>query len=175
MICYAMEISVAVKETLAGFEEAFPDERSCEAYLFRRRWPRGFVCRECRGVDCASRTGRAFTYQCSRCRRQTSITARTVMHRSKLLLTEWFSAAYLIAKHPDIISTGLFEALFGISPQSSRLLRRKFEGLLAAFGGRPLEGLVEIDHAEVQLRAADGSVDLSGKPSFATFVASRSY
>jgi Transposase zinc-ribbon domain len=165
MICYAIENFEAVKRTLAEFQEAFPDERTCEAYLFRRRWPDGFVCRECGGVDCASRTGRAFTYQCSRCRRQTSITARTAMDRSKLLLTVWFSAACLIATHPDIISAGLFEALFGISPQSAQLLIKKFEGLLAAFGGRPLEDLVQVDHTEVQLRAADGSVNqsLSGK------------
>jgi hypothetical protein len=32
---------------------------------------------------------------------------------------------------------------------------------LAAFDGRPLEGLVQVDHTEFQLRAADGSVNLS--------------
>jgi hypothetical protein len=62
-------------------------------------------------------------------------------------------------------SVPLFQVLFAISAQSARLLIKKFEALSAAFGGRPLEGLVQVDHTEVQLRAADGSVDqsLSGK------------
>src|SRR5260370_26154403 len=143
MIRCDMEIPAAVKKTFAEFQEAFPDERTCEAYLFRRRWPDGFVCRECRGVDCASRTGRAFTYQCSRCRRQISITAGTVMHRSKLELTTWFWAAGLIATHPASISVPLFQSLFAISSQSARLLIKKFGLSVDAFNSkRPLEGPV---------------------------------
>jgi hypothetical protein len=158
-----MEISLAVKKTLAEFREAFPDERTCEAYLFRRRWPNGFVCRECRGVDCASRTGRAFTYQCSRCRRQISITAGTAMQRSKLELTTWFWAAGLIATYPARISVPHFQVLFAISAQSARLLIKKFGLLVDAFNSTQgqLESLVEVDFAEFQLRAADGSVDES--------------
>ena len=35
--------------------------------------------------------------ECASCRRQTSVTAGTVMHASKLPLTVWFWAAYLMA------------------------------------------------------------------------------
>ena len=42
-----MEISLAVKETLARAPRDFPDEGSCGAYLFERRWPNGFVCPNC--------------------------------------------------------------------------------------------------------------------------------
>src|SRR5215467_2580434 len=94
-----MVISVNVTETLAALRDAFPDERACEAYLFRMRWPDGFVCQECGGRNYRRLSSRAFTYQCSRCRRQTSITAGTVMDRSKLPLTAWLWAAGLIASH----------------------------------------------------------------------------
>jgi hypothetical protein len=40
-------------------------------------------------------------------------------------------------------------------------LIRKFARILVAYGGRPLEGLIQVDHTEFQLRAADGSVNLS--------------
>jgi hypothetical protein len=156
-----MEISVAVKETLTALRDAFPDERACEAFLFAKRWPDGFVCQECGGRDYTRLSSRAFTYQCSRCRRQTSITAGTVMDRSKLPLTAWLWAAGLFTSHPGSVSVHLFEVVFGISRPSARLMLRKFEQLLIAFSDRPLEGLVGIDHAELQLRAADGSVDES--------------
>jgi hypothetical protein len=40
-------------------------------------------------------------YECLDCGRQTSITAGTAMHRTKLPLTAWFWAAHLMATHSD--------------------------------------------------------------------------
>jgi transposase-like protein len=156
-----MEIPLDVQKTLAQLRETFPEEPSCEAYLFERRWPKGFVCPRCGYGNCAALTSRAQTYECSRCRQQTSITSGTIMHGSKHSLLVWFSAAGLIASHPDRISVRLFGVVFGISRQSARLLRKKFGRLLVAFESEPLEGPVEIDHAEIQLRAADGSLNNS--------------
>jgi hypothetical protein len=158
-----MKIPMAVEEALGHLREAFPDEPTCEAYLFGRRWPNGFVCQKCGSCDYAKLTSRAFTYQCSRCHCQTSITAGTVMHRSKLPLTVWFWAAGLIATYPKWNLVRLFQVLFDISAQSGRLLIRKFKQLIDAFNfdSRPLEGLVEVDYLEFHLRAADGSVNES--------------
>jgi hypothetical protein len=83
------------------------------------------------------------------------------MHHSKLPLTTWFWAAGLVATHSDRVSVRLFQGLFTISAQSAQLLISKFVTILVAYGGRPLEGLVQVDHTEFQLRAADGSVNLS--------------
>ena len=47
---------------------------------------------------------KAWTYECASCRRQTSVTAGTIMHHSKLPLTAWFWAAYLMATHSNGIS-----------------------------------------------------------------------
>ena len=40
----------------------------------------------------------------SGCGKQTSVTAGTIMHHSKLPLTTWFWAAYLMATHSNGIS-----------------------------------------------------------------------
>jgi hypothetical protein len=47
---------------------------------------------------------KAWTYESTGCARQTSVTAGTIMHHSKLPLTAWFWAAYLIATDPNGIS-----------------------------------------------------------------------
>ena len=99
-----MEISMAVKETLAQFRGAFPDEGRCEVYLFRRRWPNGFVCPNCGFGRYAALTTRGHTYECLRCHKQTSITAGTVKHRSKLPLTVWFGAIHLVTARSNDIS-----------------------------------------------------------------------
>src|ERR1700686_1047445 len=36
---------MARARSLTEFQRAFPDEASCAAFLFTRRWPGGFVCR----------------------------------------------------------------------------------------------------------------------------------
>lgn len=42
---------------------------------------------------------KAWTWECAGCHRQTSVTAGTIMHESKLPLIIWFWAAYLMATH----------------------------------------------------------------------------
>ena len=42
--------------------------------------------------------------ECAGCGKQTSVTAGTAMHGSKLALTVWFWAAYLMAAHSNGIS-----------------------------------------------------------------------
>ena len=44
------------------------------------------------------------TFECARCHRQTSVTAGTILHGSKLALTVWFWAAYLMATHSNGIA-----------------------------------------------------------------------
>src|SRR5271165_699508 len=99
-----MEPPATVGQSLAEFRDAFPDEASCAAYLFRRRWPEGFVCPACNSTRYALLNSRAYTYECIGCRLQTSITAGTLLHRSKLPLTLWFEAAYLITAHTGRVS-----------------------------------------------------------------------
>src|SRR5690606_11554945 len=90
--------------SLIAFQKSFPDEAACVDFLFKRRWPEGFICPACGSVRAVQLKSRAWTYQCVDCRRQTSITAGTVMHRTKLPLTVWFWAAHLIATHSNGIS-----------------------------------------------------------------------
>src|SRR3954471_8464760 len=75
--------------SLPEFERRFPDEAACAEWLLERRWGSGFACPAC-GHDRFWRLGRkVLTLQCRACRRETSVTAGTVMHRSHLPLKVW--------------------------------------------------------------------------------------
>jgi Transposase zinc-ribbon domain len=154
--------SVAVTQSLAEFQKIFPDEESCAAYLFRRRWPGGFVCPGCDCRRAASLKSRAHIYECFGCRRQTSITAGTVMHGSKLPLPVWFQAAHLFATHPVIVSARLFERLFGVTYKSAWLLREKYRQSMAAADREPLKGLVEVGHTGVKFRGETSGIIVAG-------------
>jgi len=86
------------------FQRQFPDEASCAFFLFGRRWPDGFTCRACGGTRSWPLDSRAYTHECRTCGRQTSVTAGTIMHRTKLPLTTWFWAAHLMATHSNGMS-----------------------------------------------------------------------
>jgi predicted RNA-binding Zn-ribbon protein involved in translation (DUF1610 family) len=101
---------VARARSLSEFQTSFPDEASCAAFLFQRRWPQGFVCPACGSGRAALLKSRAHTYECLDCGRQTSVMAGTAMHRSKLPLTVWFWAAHLMATHSNGMSAVQLEA-----------------------------------------------------------------
>ncbi len=76
--------------SLIDFQRRFPDEDACAAWLFAARWPTGFQCPDCGGEKGWPHGGKRFTYECASCGKQTSVTAGTILHGSKLPLTVWF-------------------------------------------------------------------------------------
>jgi hypothetical protein len=146
----------AARRSLAEFQETFPDESRCATYLFKQRWRDEFECPGCSGRRAAFLESRAFTYECRDCRRQTSITAGTVMHRSKLPLTVWFSTAYFLVTHPHGISTRQLQERLGITYQTAWLLKKKLELSNSDQIREMLDGLVEVNHSEISCRQLIG-------------------
>jgi len=144
---------VARARSLREFQTSFPDEASCAAFLFERRWPQGFVCPACGEGRAAFLRSRAHTYECLDCGRQTSITAGTVMHRSKLPLTVWLWAAHLMATHSNGMSAVQLAAQLGITYKTAWLLAQKLRRSMLDPHREPLEGVVEVDQAEIPFRA----------------------
>ena len=100
--------------SLPEFQRRFADEAACVEYLAAARWPEGFRCPACSGAKAWRLSTKAFTWECAGCHRQTSVTAGTVMHGSKLELTVWFWGAYLMATHSNGISATQLQLQLGI-------------------------------------------------------------
>jgi len=150
---------MARARSLTEFQEAFPDEASCAAFLFERRWPGGFVCPRCGRDRMAALKSRAQTYECLDCGRQTSITAGTVMHRSKLPLTAWFWAAHLMSTHSNGMSARQLEDQLGLTYKTAWLLTQKLRRSMVDPDRELLEGVVEVDQAEIPFRAGNTFFD----------------
>src|SRR5271163_1070944 len=146
---------MARARSLTEFQKAFPDETSCAAFLFGRRWPGGFVCPVCGNGRAASLKSRAYTYECSECGRQTSITAGTALHRTKLPLTVWFWAAHLMATHSNGMSARQLEDQLGLTYRTAWLLAQKLRRSMVDPDRELLEGVVEVDQAEIPFREGD--------------------
>jgi transposase-like protein len=151
----ATGLPMAKGRSLSQFQETFPDEACCAAFLLRRRWPNGFVCPGCAERRSAALKSRAYTYECSGCGRQTSITAGTTMHRTRLPLTTWFWAAHLMATHSNGMSARQLEDQLGVTYKTAWLLTQKLRRSMVDPDREPLEGVVEVDQAEIPFREGD--------------------
>lgn len=78
--------------TFEGFRKQFAGEEDCWLYLVESRWPEGFRCPACSSGEVWTLPRRAL-FECRSCRRQTSVTAGTILHRTRLPLSLWFAAA----------------------------------------------------------------------------------
>lgn len=143
----------AFPRTLLEFQRLFPDERACAAYLEQLRWSEGFACPFCGAVGEPYRfESRPTVLMCRSCRRQTTLTAGTAMHRSKQSLPTWFWAGYLVATHTPGMSALQFQRQLGIKTyETAFTMLHKLRAAMVRpdrdrIGG---EWMVEVDEAYV--------------------------
>lgn len=151
---------MAKQLSLLDFQDWFPDEESCVRLLLDRRWPNGFVCPKCGSQNAVRLTSRAHTFACRDCGGQTSATAGTMMHRTKLPLRAWFCAAHLMVTHSNGMSARQMAGQLGIAYRSAWLLEQKLRRAMIDPNRDPLEGVIEIDQTEMPFH----DEDKPGKP-----------
>ena len=141
--------------SLGEFQKTFADEANCTAFLFGRRWPDGFVCPVCGKPRSVALKSRPRLLECFDCGRQTSVTAGTAMHRSKLPLTTWFWAAHLMATHSNGMSARQLQDQLGVTYKTAWLLTQKLRRSMNDPDRDLLEGVVEVDQTEIPFRVGD--------------------
>ena len=94
----------------------FQNETSCLRYLERMRWPGGFVCDECKAAGEPFRIAtRPRVLKCRSCHHEMSVTAGTVMHRSRTNIHVWFWSAYHVATQTPGVSAMELQKKLGIN------------------------------------------------------------
>lgn len=76
--------------SLGEFHSWFVTDSDCLDFLEWIRWPDGFVCPHC-GSTGGWRIADG-SFKCSRCKKQTAVTAGTLFDRRRTPLTVWFEA-----------------------------------------------------------------------------------
>lgn len=100
---------------LIDFMHHFPDEESCEIYLKSFREKTGVRCKTCQDITKHYWfSGKKF-FECSICRRRTSLKSGTVMERSKLSLHTWLTAFMLFSATKKGFSCLEFQRQLGLS------------------------------------------------------------
>jgi transposase-like protein len=136
----------------------FTDETKAREWLETRVWPTGVVCRHCGNADAsriASLKGKAHrpgVYQCAECREQFTVTVGTVFERSKIPLTKWLAALFLLVSSKKGVSAHQIHRMLGISYKSSWFMMHRLREAMRTGGLAPMGGagsIVEIDETYI--------------------------
>ncbi|MEQ9642602.1 MAG: IS1595 family transposase [Alphaproteobacteria bacterium] len=119
----------------------FHDDNLAREWLENHLWPDGAVCPHCGVLDVTkvkSKKGsktRPGLYQCNakECRQQFTVTVGTVYERSKLPLSKWLFATYLLSASKKGMSTRQLSRMLGVSVKSAWFMTHRIrEGMKPA-------------------------------------------
>jgi transposase-like protein len=136
----------------------FTDETKAREWLEARVWPEGPVCPHCGNVDQEKITAlqgkahRPGLYQCAECREQFTVTVKTVFERSKIPLTKWLAALFLLTASKKGVSAHQVHRSLGISYKSAWFMMHRLREALRNGGLAPMGGageIVEIDETVI--------------------------
>lgn len=133
--------------SLHEFLNQYGQEQQCREALYRLRWPNGFVCPECGNATGCELKSRKL-YQCHRCHHQTSLTAGTIFHGSKLPLTKWFLAIYLLTQRKKSLAALQLKRDLGVNYDTAWKLKHKImQVMYERQQQKNLSGVIELDDA----------------------------
>lgn len=104
----------------------FEDAETARRYLEDQAWPDGPVCAHCGGQDRVAKakgySTRPGVYFCWTCRGQTTVTVKTVFHRTRVPLHQWLQVTAAIETMPCTIME-ISEAI-GVTYVTARRMRQ---------------------------------------------------
>ena len=124
----------------------------CRAYLEAKRWPDGPVCPKCGAgdpyrIERKSRSKNVVThlYKCreKECRKQFTATVGTIFEDSKIPLSKWFAAIYLMCSSKKGMSAHQLHRQLGITYKSAWFMCHRVREAMREKGFLPLAGVVE--------------------------------
>lgn len=131
----------------AEFENLYGTEEKCRAVGMNARWPNGFECPACGGRTYSEVTTRRL-FQCSTCRRQTSLTAGTIFASTHVPLRLWFRAMYHLTQSKQGISSIELGRRLGVKQTTAWKMKPKLaQVMMERDASKRLTGRVEIDDA----------------------------
>jgi hypothetical protein len=136
--------------SMRDFQRQYASEEQCENALVASRWPQGWRCARCacsQSFCTRNGTGRKL-WECLICGYQSSSIVGTVFEHTKLPLSVWFLAIYLMTQSKNAVSALELMRQLGVSYKTAWLVKHKLlQTMLLREAPRRLDQRVEIDDA----------------------------
>ena len=132
-------------------------------------WPDGPVCPHCGTINHAYATKRAGVYRCAEkeCRKDFTVTMKTVMERSKIALHKWLQAFHLMCSSKKGVSAHQLHRTLDITYEAAWFMAHRIREAMRAGGLAPLGGgggIVEADETYYGKPDQPKARNVRGKP-----------
>lgn len=160
---------------LISLAQEYSDEDKARELLERLRWPHGAICPHCRNDGKvkpnskltprpgSKRAVRKGVYFCGACRKQFTVTVKTVFEGSHLPISKWLMAWFMICASKKSLSAHQLHRMLKIKYQSAWFMAHRIRFALSDFPAKKLTGVVEVDETFI-----GGKSDLKHKMSSKT-------
>jgi len=134
----------------------FQDDNLAREWLEARVWANGRPCPHCGVMDKSTalkgKAHRPGVYQCNACREQFTVTVNTIFERSKIPLSKWLAALFLIVSSKKGVSAHQVHRMLGISYKSTWFMMHRLREAMRSGDLSPLGGegqIVEVDETYI--------------------------
>jgi transposase-like protein len=139
---------------LNQFKEQFSDEATCRRFFESIRWPSGRICPHCghdQSWSICSAPQRPIRYECKQCSRQFTVTTKTALHATKLPLSTWLLAMYLICNSSKGIASTILAKLIGTTQPTAWKVGHTIRNMMDSSHSDTalLNGIIELDEKYV--------------------------
>ncbi len=145
-----------MSDTISYHEVIKWTDEECRQFLAKMRWPDGITCPKC-GSDetpytinrkATSKNVKRTLYKCRACKRQFTATVGTIFEDSKLPLSKWFAAIYLMCSSKKGISAHQIHRMLKVHYRSAWFMCHRIREAMRE-DGFLLSGTIEADETYV--------------------------
>ena len=131
-------------------EPHFQNDEAARAMLESILWPEGPVCAHCGVVNHSYKTKRPGVFRCAEkaCRKDFSVTMKTVMERSHIALHKWLQGFHLMASSKKGISAHQLHRSLKITYKSAWFLCHRIREAMRTGGLAPMGGSGKVVEAD---------------------------
>jgi hypothetical protein len=140
--------------TIRDFEELFPNDEVCKAYLQARRWPVSIKCPRCGDGNVYALKNLAFHWECAACRQgggyRFSVLVGTIFENTKIGMRDWFRVIHMMLTSKKGVAALEVQRVMGFgSYRTAHYMCMRIRAGLVDPAFRQLMGIVEVDETYI--------------------------
>ena len=138
-------------KSIIEFTQYFNTNEKCRKFLEEQRWGDEPACPHCGSINVKRFETDHKTFKCREreCRKKFTVTVGTIYENTKIPLTKWFLATYILSVHSKGISSLQLATWLNIQQKSAWFLNHRIREMLTDKAPELLNDIVEVDETYV--------------------------
>ena len=138
-------------KSILQFQKEFNTDEKCRQYLEQQRWGNTPACPFCGSTNVHRFANNNKIFKCREkvCRSKFSVTVGTIYENTKIPLTKWFLATYILSVHSKGISSLQLATWLDVTQKTAWFLNHRIREMLIDKAPALLSNIVEVDESYI--------------------------